>query len=298
MDRDLADIVEGYLASRPGTFTRAEKDGRFVFEVAVGCDLGVDVGDSRRFVTGDLRGVEDAQALNFAHPLVGAAIAHAKSWGGGILELSLPPDADGDVAALAGQSGVLALARVDYSGFEPVQRLVAAGILNRNPLDPALAARLSRLRAKPGAAVDVAPDPQLLADVMDEAAFVDQQDVEQAEQKHFEQAIGQLERFVEDKVLVCRRDRTGIAEKLQAARLRRDGIVGAAARERVEAEIVQLAEKDEALERRIEALESREDEVYLKWRDQYHARRYQPPAVTPLFQVTFRIVPPATETSC
>jgi hypothetical protein len=44
-----------------------------------------------------------------------------------------------------------------------------------------------------------------LDDAVDEAVFVDQRDVEKREQKHFELAIGQLERFVDDKVLVCRR---------------------------------------------------------------------------------------------
>ena len=71
--------------------------------------------------------------------------------------------------------------------------------------------------------------------------FVDQRDVEKGEQKHFEQAIGQLERFVDDKVLVCRRERESIAEKLRSARARRDEVVGSTARDRVEAEIVRLA---------------------------------------------------------
>ena len=53
---------------------------------------------------------------------------------------------------------------------------------------------------------------------VDEAVFVDQREVEKREQKHFEQAIGQLERFVDDKILVCRRERASIAEKLRAAR--------------------------------------------------------------------------------
>ena len=73
--------------------------------------------------------------------------------------------------------------------------------------------------------------------------FVDQREVEKREQKHFEQAIGQLERFVDDKVLVCRRERASIAEKLRSARTRRDEVVGATARERVEAEILRLAEQ-------------------------------------------------------
>ena len=128
-------------------------------------------------------------------------------------------------------------------------------------------------------------------DAVDEAVFVDQRDVEKREQKHFEQAIGQLERFVDDKVLVCRRERASISEKLRAARTRRDEVVGSTARDRVEAEILRLAEKDETLERRISALDSREDEVYRKWRNEYHELRYRAPTVTRLFQVAFRIAP-------
>ena len=139
-------------------------------------------------------------------------------------------------------------------------------------------------------------DPQGIDDAVDEAVFVDQHEVEKREQKHFEQAIGQLERFVDDKVLVCRRERASLAEKLGSAKARRDTVVGATARDRVEAEIVDLATKDEVLERRISALDSREDEVYRKWRNDYHELRYRAPSVTRLFQVNFRMG--TAETSC
>jgi hypothetical protein len=298
LDHDLAQLVEGYLASRPGTYVRSQIDGRFIFDVEPGFDLGVDVGDTLRFATGDSRGIDDAQSLNLTHPLVTAAVEYARSWPGGAVELRLPPDAEPGLAGLAGHSGVLEVRRVDYGGFEPVQRLVAGAIVDGHPVDPAVASRLSRLDARQGTVHGLQWDPELLADVVDEAAFLDQQEVEQAEQHHFEGAIGQLERFVEDKVLVCRRDRASIAEKLDRAKRRRDGIVGAAAREKVDAEILQLADRQEALDRRIEALESREDEVYRRWRDQYQARRYGPPAITRLFQVTFRIAPATEERSC
>ena len=92
--------------------------------------------------------------------------------------------------------------------------------------------------------------------------MVDQREVEELEQKHCEQAISQLERFVGDKVLVSRRERTSLAQKVRAARQRRDDVVGSTGRDRVEAEILRLSERDEALEQRIQALDSREDEVY------------------------------------
>ena len=166
------------------------------------------------------------------------------------------------------------------------------------PVDPSLAARLLRLNATDGPGASVTVVAQALDDAVDEVVFVDQRDVEKGEQRHFEQAIGQLERFVQDKVLVCRRERLSIGEKLRSARARRDDVVGSSAREKIEAEIDRLATRDESLERRINALESREDEVYKKWRDKYHKLRYGPPTVTALFEATFQILPQIPETSC
>jgi hypothetical protein len=299
LDRDLADLVDGYLTARGVKYRRSDEAGRVVFDVDPGAALPVEVGDGRRFATGDARALTDAESLNLVHPLVRAAIAHARTWsGGGSVTLHLPPGFSAELAALAGKVGLICVVLVDYVGFEPVQRLVAAAVVTGTPIDPSLAAKLVRLQATDGPAFKVPVEAQWFDDAIDEAVFVDQRQVEEDEQKHFEEAIGQLERFVEDKILVSRRERASIAEKLRAARARRDEIVGSSARDRVEAEIVRLATKEESLERRIGALESREDEVYRKWRDQYHELRYRAPTVTRLFQTAFRIATPKPEMSC
>lgn len=296
LDRDLSDLVEGYLASRPTAYQRSDEAGRVVFDLGLDAELAAEIGEGRRFATGDPRGQTDSEPLNLLHPLVRAAIKDARAWRGGSVELLLPRDASTDLAALAGKTGVLAVALVDYAGFEPVQRLVAAAVVPGAPIDPSTAAQMIRLHATDGQAVIVMPDSQELNDAVDEAAFVDQREVESREQKHFEQAIGQLERFVDDKVLICRRERASIADKLRSAKARRDTVVGSTARDRVEDEITHLATKDEALEQRTAALDSREDEVYQKWRDKYHELRYRAPTMTRLFQVTFRIAPQSMET--
>ena len=299
LDRDLADLVDGYLKARRVGFQRFNEAGRVLFDIAPGAALPVEVGDGQRFATGDARGLTDAESLNLVHPLVRAAIDQARTWsGGGWLTLQLSPDSPPELAALVGKTGVICVVLVDYVGFEPVQRLVAGAVIGGAPIDPALAAQLLRLQATDRAPLKVEVEAQWLDDAVDEAVFVDQRQVEEGEQKHFEQAIGQLERFVEDKILVCRRERASIAEELRATRARRDEIVGSSARERVEAEILRLATIDESLERRIGALESREDEVYRKWRDEYHELRYRAPKVTRLFQAVFEITAPNPETSC
>lgn len=299
LDRDVSDLVDGYLTARAVAYRRSDEAGRVVFDLAPGSLLPIEVGAGRRFATGDARGLTEAEALNLVHPLVRAAIAGARAWSGGdSVKLRLPQDPPPELRALAGKVGLLCVVLVDYLGFEPVQRLVAAAVVGGTPIDPSLAAKLMRLQATDSPAMKVPMEAQWLDDAVDEAVFVDQRQVEEGEQRHFEEAVGQLERFVEDKILVCRRERASIADKLRAAKARRDEIVGSSARDRVEAEIVRLATKDESLEQRIGALESREDEVYRRWRDEYHELRYRVPTVNRLFQVTFQIVAPHPEKSC
>jgi hypothetical protein len=212
--------------------------------------------------------------------------------------LLLPTDPSPELAALVGNVGALRVVLIDYAGFEPVQRVIAAAVVDGAPIEPSLAAQILRLEAIDGPAAGLSADSQWLGDAVEEAVFVDQREVEKGEQKHFEQAIGQLERFVQDKVLVYRRERASIAEKLRSAKARRDQVVGSTAREKIEAEIDRFATREESLEHRINALDSREDEVYRKWSDKYHELRYRPPTVTALFEATFQISRPTAETSC
>jgi hypothetical protein len=298
-DSDLADLVEGYLTASGVKYRRSDEVGRILFEIESGAALPIEVGGIRRFATGDARLLTDAESLNLVHPLVRAAIAHARTWsGGGTVTLHLSAGTSAELAAMAGKAGHICVALVDYPGFEPVQRLVAAAVVGGTPINPSLAVELLRLQASNGREFNIPVEAQSLDDAVDEAVFVDQRQVEEGEQKHFEEVVGQLERFVEDKILVCRRERSIVAGKLRAARSRRDEIVGSSARDRVEAEIFRLATKEESLDRHIDALESREDGIYRKWRDAYHELRYQAPTVTRLFQAVFQIAVPNPETPC
>jgi Helicase conserved C-terminal domain len=299
LDRDLAALVEGFLAAHSVAYQRLEEGGRVIFEIPESASLPAGLGQARRFATGDARGLKDAEALNLLHPLVQAAITDARTSSvAESIKLQLPPTASQGLAALAGKKGLLCVVLVDYAGFEPVQSLVAAAVVAGTPIDPSLAAEILRLPAMKGPAWESTADALSLDDAVEEAVFLDQRRIEERENQHFEQAIGQLERYVEDKILVCRRERAGILEKLRSARARRDEVVGATARERIEEDIQRLAHREEILDRRIEALESREDEVYKRWRGKYYDLRYRTPVVTRLFQAVFEIAPASPETSC
>ena len=53
---------------------------------------------------------------------------------------------------------MLAVALVDYAGFEPVQRLISGGVVDGVPIDPSLAARIVRLQATDSQAIGVSVD--------------------------------------------------------------------------------------------------------------------------------------------
>jgi hypothetical protein len=299
LDRDIANLVDGYLTALGVNYRRFDKPGRSIFQIDSGAQLAAEVGEGQRLTTGDAREVTDAESLNLMHPLVVAAIRHAREWSGdGPITLRLPQNSSSDLAALAGKTGILCVVLVHYAGFEPVERLVAAAVIDAEPVDPVLAAKLMRLDAEDGQPFEAPAEGHCLDEAIEEVVFDDQRQIEEGEQKHFKEAIGQLERFVEDKILVSRREQDSIAEKLRQARDSRDVVVGATAREKVEAEILRLATREESLERSIAKLESREDEIYRKWRDEYHELRYQAPSVNRLFQVVFRIAAPKRETLC
>jgi hypothetical protein len=107
LDRDLADLVDGYLVSLGVKYRRSEKAGRALFEIVSDGLLPAEMGEGRRFATGDARSLNDAEALNLVHPLVRAAIADARRWPGGPVALRLPSDAPGDLVAMTGRAGVV-----------------------------------------------------------------------------------------------------------------------------------------------------------------------------------------------
>ena len=110
-------------------YQRLDQAGQVVFDIAPEAELPAEIGDGRRFATGDSEGLPASKALDLAHPLVRAARGRGAGVARRVVELALPADTPPDVAALAGQSGVLALALVDYAGFTGAT-VVAGAVIN------------------------------------------------------------------------------------------------------------------------------------------------------------------------
>ncbi|HJL29713.1 MAG TPA: SNF2-related protein, partial [Polyangiaceae bacterium LLY-WYZ-15_(1-7)] len=218
-----------------------------------------------------------ADPLHLGHPLVLAAVEEARA-------ATAAPRAV-RVAGGGAVRGRLRVLKLRFDGLEPVERIAAVGArVEGEGLTPLAAeeaaALLERVRRGPleeAEGLEVPEDGLLFEDLAAEALFDAQAEVEDVEQARFEEAVERLERYVDDRVLVLRRERGELEAQLADAERARDAALGSARRTKAEAAVKRYGERLEALDARLDALRDREDGTYQAQKERVHARRYAPP---------------------
>jgi hypothetical protein len=292
LDGELDRLIAGYLTALDIPYRRTSDDGHVRFEFG-GSPLlpgGFEAGGT--VAVGRAPNPDDADPLHPGHPLVQAAVEEARTatqkrfrvvW-------KAAEGAPPQLSAARGKRGRLALCRVRYDGFERVDRLLATALLEGGgtPLDPDCARWLldqpPRENRSPAPPVDLDGE---LDDAIEEMLFLDQAEVSAQEQQLFDRSLEQIERSIEDQLLVLRRRLSSESESLRAAEDRRDAALGSDARDAAEKRIRGVRSTMEELEGEIERLERRDDANYGQWRDRAHERRYRPPEVARILDVEF-----------
>ena len=230
--------------------------------------------------------------LHLGHPLVRAAVEEARACADKRFRVAwkLTADAPALLIGRAGARGRLAVDRVRYEGFERVDRLVPAAVLEgeSDPMDSVCAKWL--LEQTPRDLPRMEPPLDLddsLADAMEQEIFIDQAEVASQEQQSFNQHMEQIERYVEDQLLVLRRRLSQGAADLLAAQEKRDAALGSEAREHAAKRVHRAQAEIEELEAEVARLDSREDPAFQKWRERAHQRRYRPPDIVRILDVEF-----------
>jgi len=78
-------------------------------------------------------------------------------------------------------------------------------------------------------------------------------------------------------VLILKRSRSEVAERIKSAQRDRTGATGSESRTRIEALIERAQQELEALDVELARLEARNDTGYQRWRERAYERRYAPP---------------------
>ncbi|MEO8178545.1 MAG: helicase-related protein [Deltaproteobacteria bacterium] len=293
LDQDLEQLVRDYLESEGVRYRQLAGSAGSVLEIApdpawpealregLHVRVGGDPGDT---AVGD--------RLTPAHPLVRLAAEAARRATDRTFQVRFAAERLGaELGSLRGRRGRLRVEKLRYPGFEPVDRLLPVALLegpgSPASLDAAATLRLLRgpLETAPGVTSQVS-DAEL-EEAFEEALFLDEQEVSSAEHRLFARAMAQLERYVEDRALLGRRDRAAIVEAQQKAREQILAAPGADARSRAEALLERLQRELEAVEAELERLSERRDEGYQRGRELAHQKRYTPPVRETILEVEF-----------
>ncbi len=292
LDRDLERLLCDYLQDRRVGYLRSASSAGVGIEVEPNQVLPEPFSAGVHVVIGANRALSAGEALHLGHPLVQLAAAAARDSTREPFRIRMgQADPSPELLPLRGRRGRLRVIKLRYPGFEPVDRLVPVAVLEQGHpgIDPETTLRLLHGPLEPLPELETAVTESELQEAVEEALFLDERAVSVLEQQLFERAMSQLERFIEDRVLILKRSREEVTRRIKSGRRDRDTAAGSDARTRVEALLERSERELEALDAELARLQSRDDDGYQRWRKHAYDRRYAPPERESILDVEFVI---------
>lgn len=292
IDEELDRLMMGYLRAGGVAYRRAASNGHIRYKLSPSSYLPDGWQDGGTVVIGRAKDLDDSDPLHLGHRLVQAAVEEARVATAWTLRVGwkIGKSAPAPFKEAKGKRGRLALSRIRYDGFERVDRLIVTAVLedDETPIDGESARWL--LEQAPQDRQDLAAPADLetaLEEAIEFQVFQDQAEVTAYEQQRFERHLEQVDRYVEDQLLVLKRRFEADAQSLREAEARRDAALGSEARDQAEERIRRIQAEMDQIEAEKQRLERRDDEKYEEWRKHAHERRYRPPETSRLLDVEF-----------
>jgi hypothetical protein len=270
LDRDLVAVVTDYLDAHSIAY---EREGELLHVSAsprLPDAMTVAIGPSL-----------EHRSLHLSHPLVVAAVEDAR----GLTQL---PAARVAWTDQRGKRARLRVCKLAIDGFEKVEQLLPVVVLEdgeRLPVELVFKLLESELEPIAQLPLSAAVSDEALQDAQDELLFEQQATLEVAEQQRFERALRQADRFIEDRLLVRKAQRTRLNERIREGNQRYEAAMGAEARNEVQEMLTKLQVELDEVEGAMERLVQRDDATYRAYHEHIHQRRYAPPRVTALFDL-------------
>jgi hypothetical protein len=292
LDAELDQLITGFLCASEVPYRRIGENGYVLFELSPSTRLPEGWREGGTIVVGQARDREDADPVHLGHPLVQAAVDEARAatqqrcsvaW---IVDETAPEE----LKCQKGSRGRMVVTRVRYEGFERTDRLVPTVMVKGQPTSLTLESVYWLFdhpltdRAGLNPPLDIENE---LNDLIEERLFVEQADAASHEQQRFEQGVEQIERYMEDQLLVLRRRFHTAMVALRVAEDKRDTVLGSEARNQAEDRVRKIQEEIDELQVEIERIQNRNDPEYEKWRGRMHSRRYREPEITRILDVEF-----------
>ena len=229
---------------------------------------------------GDLEHVEQ---LSLGHPLLAAALSEARAGAAGICEVRIQSEAQSGC-------GRLIVTKVSYRGFEPVEKLILTGLLaDGSPLDAESAIALLDCPMQDASDLGLPVSDADLEDLVEMQLFDDQIATEAREQERHQAMQRQIERYVEDRILVLRRLKAALERRLERVRKDWESARGSEKRTAAQVALSKVEAELESVHDDLARMQARDIDDFHKWQAQIDERRFQLPEFERLLDIRFVI---------
>jgi hypothetical protein len=133
-------------------------------------------------------------------------------------------------------------------------------------------------------------DDTVVDDAVAEAVLRDQAVTKIRDEERFNRQLEQLDRYLEDQMLVLKRQKAARERKIEAAQSRKERAMVPSVLQQEDQASQVLQKEVRRLADRIARLEEGDDADFQEWRDRLYERRYQRPAVERIIEVNLQIV--------
>ena len=293
LDKDLDRIVCAYLDAAGAPYTRSEQSDHVTYVIESSSSLPERYRNGAHVCTGRAVDPREGSMLHMGHPLIRAAVDEARAATESLGSVALAPDGDWPepLRPHVGKRGCAVLTKVQYYGLEPVDHLLWVFVCEGadDPLPGELTEQIAELIPTAASEADAHPsvDPDLVADVVEERVMLDQAAVAELEQERFDKMMRQLDRYLQDQIMVLKRERDSQLLKIETFERRGESETSSVKRRELGREAKRLETQVEKLDARIEALSAGDDNDYRQWVETLQQRRYKPPNVERLVEFDF-----------
>jgi adenine-specific DNA-methyltransferase len=298
LDHDLDLVIGNYLKSAGVVAERNESSGRITYKISPSPHLPAAYRNGGTFLVGHAHDLSQGEPLHPGHPLVWAAVEEARQATSEplpVVELVASGTPLSEIlSSHIGRRGRLIVTKVSYRGLESFDHLLVTALLEGQnaPLVGLTVESLLALSLR-NAMLSEAPlalNQALLNDAIEEAVLEDQAASTSKDQDRFNRNLEQLDRYLDDQILVLQRKCSSLERNLEAMKNRKEKAAAPSLLTPLDRNIHSLEREMFRLEERIERLRDGEDPNYQQWRDRLYHRRFQRPVVEHVLEVDFKVV--------
>jgi hypothetical protein len=298
IDEEVDEIFQAYLDAKQIAYERTDSAGLIKYKVESSANLPGEYRSGCEVAIGDVKQLEDGDYLYQGHPLINDAIEESRESTCEVLNVLLMPPKSAGLEQFSGKRGRLRVSKLKYRGLAPVDRLVVTALTEGalDPIEGLAVGDILACRIQPTDPFTVDVEEQLFDECFEETVLEDQSEVTHEEEQIFESRLEQLDRYIEDRILILKQKQGVGLREVEELERRKTRATSPTVLSSLNDSLKKVNRDLDKLDQDIRELRLGKEPNYEAWRESLFERRFRKPDIETVVEVAFEIC--AEDSTC